>query len=117
MIAAGMITAVGDNPYLLLAVVYIAAIIMTELISNNAVAAMILPLSIAVAEVGDVHPRPFILAVTLAASLSFATPIGYQTNLMVMGPGGYKPVDYLRCGGPLAILIAATALTLLMGRL
>ncbi len=114
MIAFGTITAVGDNPYLLLAVVYLAAIIMTELISNNAVAAMLLPLSIAVAEVGGIDPRPFILAVTLAASLSFATPIGYQTNLMVMGPGGYKPVDYLRCGGPLAILIAATALTLLM---
>ncbi|MDA1049515.1 MAG: SLC13 family permease [Planctomycetota bacterium] len=117
MIATGTITAVGDNPYLLLAVVYLAAIIMTELISNNAVAAMLLPLSIAVAEVGGIDPRPFILAITLAASLSFATPIGYQTNLMVMGPGGYKPIDYLRCGGPLAILIAVTALTLLMRRL
>jgi di/tricarboxylate transporter len=117
MIATGMITAVGDNPYLLLVVVYFAAIIMTELISNNAVAAMLLPLSIAIAEVGGTDPRPFILAITLAASLSFATPIGYQTNLMVMGPGGYKPVDYLRCGGPLAILIAVTALMLLMQRL
>jgi len=117
MIATGTITAVGDNPYLLLGVIYFAAIIMTELISNNAVAAMLLPLSIAVAEVGGIDPRPFILAVALAASLSFATPIGYQTNLMVMGPGGYKPVDYLRCGGPLAILIAFTALTLLMRRL
>ena len=117
MIATGMITAVGDNPYLLLTVVYFTAIIMTELISNNAVAAMLLPLSIAVAEVGSIHPRPFILAIALAASLSFATPIGYQTNLMVMGPGGYKPIDYLRCGGPLAILIAITALAMLMWRL
>ncbi len=117
MVATATISAVGDNPFLLLAVIYFAAIIMTELISNNAVAAMLLPLSIAIAEVGGIDPRPFILAITLAASLSFATPIGYQTNLMVMGPGGYKPVDYLRCGGPLAILIAVTALTLLMRRL
>ena len=115
--ATAMITAVGENPYLLLTMLYVAAIIMTELISNNAVAAMLLPLSIAIAEVGGLDPRPFILAIALAASLSFATPIGYQTNLMVMGPGGYKPLDYLRCGGPLAILIAVTALTLLMRRL
>ncbi|MBC8356042.1 MAG: anion permease [Planctomycetes bacterium] len=117
MIADGMIGAVGNNPYLLLAVVYFVAIIMTELISNNAVAAMLLPLSIAVAAAAGLDPRPFILAITLAASLSFATPVGYQTNLMVMGPGGYKPTDYLRCGGPLAALMAATALTLLMWRL
>lgn len=117
MVAHGIIRAVGQNPYVLLAVLYVVAIVMTELISNNAVAAMLLPLGIAVAEVGSVDPRPIILAITLAASLSFATPIGYQTNLMVMGPGGYKPTDYLRCGGPLAILIAATALTLLMWRL
>lgn len=116
-IAEGIIAAVGSNPFLLLATVYLVAIIMTELISNNAVAAMLLPLSIAVAEVAGLGPRPFILAITLAASLSFATPVGYQTNLMVMGPGGYKPADYLRCGGPLALLMAATALALLMRQL
>jgi di/tricarboxylate transporter len=117
MIATGVIAAVGDNPYLLVTVLYLVAIVMTELISNNAVAAMLLPLGIAVAEVAGIDPRPLILGITLAASLSFATPIGYQTNLMVMGPGGYKPADYLRCGGPLAILIAFTALTMLMWRL
>jgi di/tricarboxylate transporter len=117
MIATGVIAAVGDNPYLLVTVLYLVAIVMTELISNNAVAAMLLPLGIAVAEVAGIDPRPLILGITLAASLSFATPIGYQTNLMVMGPGGYKPADYLRCGGPLAILIAFTALTILMWRL
>jgi di/tricarboxylate transporter len=117
MIATGVIAAVGDNPYLLVTVLYLVAIVMTELISNNAVAAMLLPLGIAVSEVAGIDPRPLILGITLAASLSFATPIGYQTNLMVMGPGGYKPADYLRCGGPLAILIAFTALTILMWRL
>ena len=55
-------------------------------------------------------PRPYIIAIAVAASLSFVTPIGYQTNLMVMGPGGYRPVDYLRAGLPLAIAVAVTAL-------
>ena len=55
-------------------------------------------------------PRPFIVAVAMAASLSFATPIGYQTNLMVMGPGGYSPRDYLKTGLPLAMLSTTTAL-------
>ncbi len=116
-IAATLIAAVNNNPYLLLAMVYLVAVLMTELISNNAVAAMLLPLAIAVAQVGDLDPRPFILAITLAASLSFATPVGYQTNLMVMGPGGYKPADYLRCGGPLAVLMAVTALLILSRQL
>ncbi|MCH2117655.1 MAG: anion permease, partial [Pirellulales bacterium] len=57
--------------------------------------------------------RPFIIAVTLAASLSFITPIGYQTNLMVMGPGGYQPRDYARVGIPLALLTALIALVLI----
>ncbi len=116
-IAATLIAAVHNNPYLLLAVVYLVAALMTELISNNAVAAMMLPLAIAVAQVGGFDPRPFIFAITLAASLSFATPVGYQTNLMVMGPGGYKPADYLRCGGPLAVLMAVTALLILSRQL
>jgi len=53
------------------------------------------------------------MAITLAASLSFVTPIGYQTNLMVMGPGGYHPSDYARCGAPLAIVIGITAMLLI----
>jgi di/tricarboxylate transporter len=117
MIAKALIDAVGDRPYLLLIVVYVLAMIFTELISNNAVAAMLLPLAIAVAEVGGHNPRPFILAIAVAASLAFATPIGYQTNLMVMGPGGYRPSDYLRCGGPLAITMAITALLMLSRQL
>ncbi|MCH5376175.1 MAG: anion permease, partial [Planctomycetes bacterium] len=55
----------------------------------------------------------FIIAITLAASLSFITPIGYQTNLMVMGPAGYRPSDYARCGLPLAIVVTTTALLLI----
>ena len=67
------------------------AAVFTETITNNAVAAMLLPIAIAVAWEGHYNPRPFIIAITLAASLSFVTPIGYQTNLMVMGPGWISP--------------------------
>jgi di/tricarboxylate transporter len=74
---------------------------------------MLIPISIEVAWEGGYDPRPFIMAISLSASLSFLTPIGYQTNLMVMGPGGYRPMDYLRCGLPLAVIVALTALTLI----
>jgi di/tricarboxylate transporter len=113
MIATAMVGWVGDHPHLLLIVVYMLTVLLTEAISNNAVAAMLVPLAIAVAWESGYNPRPFIMAITLAASLSFVTPIGYQTNLMVMGPGGYRPVDYVRCGTPLAIAIGITALLLI----
>ena len=99
--------------YLLLAVVYVVAMIFTESITNVAVAAIMIPVAISVALAGGYNPRPFIIAVTLAASLSFITPIGYQTNLMVMGPGGYQPRDYARVGIPLALLTALIALVLI----
>jgi di/tricarboxylate transporter len=113
MIARYIVTQLGERPYLLLIVVYLITVVFTEMISNNAVAAMLLPLAIAVAGEGGFHPRPFIMAITLAASLSFITPIGYQTNLMVLGPGGYHPRDYLRCGLPLALVVGVTALALI----
>jgi di/tricarboxylate transporter len=100
-------------PFALLVVVYVTSMLLTEAITNVAVASMMIPLSISVASAGGLSPRPFIMAVAIAASLSFATPIGYQTNLMVMGPGGYHPRDYLRVGGPLTLLCAATALCLI----
>ena len=112
-IADQLVGAVGDHPYLLLVVVYVLAMVFTETITNNAVAAMLLPLAAAVAWTGGHSPRPFVMAVALAASLSFATPIGYQTNLMVMGPGGYRPADYLRLGIPMALIVMATALALI----
>jgi di/tricarboxylate transporter len=104
---------VGDNPYMLLVVIYLMAAVFTEMISNTAVAAMLFPLAVAVAWEGSYSPRPFVMAITLAASLSFVTPIGYQTNLMVMGPGGYRPADYVRCGLPLAVIVGMTALLLI----
>ncbi len=112
-IASYLVQTFGSHPLLLLIVVYLMAAAFTETITNNAVAAMLLPIAIAVAWEGHFNPRPFIIAITLAASLSFVTPIGYQTNLMVMGPGGYRPVDFLKCGIPLAIVVTATALVLI----
>jgi di/tricarboxylate transporter len=97
-------------PYVLLASIYLLAMVFTEMITNVAVAAMLLPLAVGVAWSAGLNPRPFIMAIALAASLSFVTPIGYQTNLMVMGPGGYRPRDYLRVGTPLAVLMFVTAL-------
>ena len=113
MIANGIVTFVGENPRILLVTVYLLTLFFTEMISNNAVAAMFLPLAISVAEKAGHNPRPFIMAIALVASLSFVTPIGYQTNLMVMGPGGYRPWDYARCGTPLAIAVGTAALWLI----
>ncbi|MCA9173045.1 MAG: SLC13 family permease [Planctomycetales bacterium] len=112
-LAQGLVDAVGPNPIWLLLVVYALAVLMTEAITNNAVAAMLLPLAVAVAWQAGLNPRPFCMAVALAASLSFITPIGYQTNLMVMGPGGYRPMDYVKLGFPLALIVGAVALLLI----
>lgn len=112
-IAETLVSAVGDNPWLLLVVVYVLAMILTEAITNNAVAAMLLPLAAAVAWQAGYSPRPYVMAVALAASLSFITPIGYQTNLMVMGPGGYRPSDYLKVGVPMALVVMTVALLLI----
>lgn len=101
------------KPYVLLAVIYLVSQMFTETITNVAVASIMLTVSVSVAVVGGYDPRPFIIAVTLAASLSFVTPIGYQTNLMVMGPGGYQPRDYWKVGWPLALLMTCAALVLI----
>jgi di/tricarboxylate transporter len=104
---------IGNHPFAMLLALYLLTVIFTETITNNAVAAILIPLAASLAWAGDVSPRPFIIAVALGASLSFVTPIGYQTNLMVMGPGGYRPADYMRTGLPLAIGVGVTAMLLI----
>ncbi len=104
-VAGGMVELAQGVDWLTLAAVYGATLLATELITNNAAAALMFPLAISTAASLKVSPIPFIIAVMMAASAGFATPIGYQTNLMVYGPGGYKFSDYVRLGIPLDILI------------
>jgi di/tricarboxylate transporter len=93
----------GYGPYAVLAALYLLSAVLTELISNNAVAAMLTPIAIGIAQELGVDARPFVVAVMFASSASFVTPIGYQTNTYVYGAGGYKFADFSRIGLPLAI--------------
>jgi di/tricarboxylate transporter len=104
-ITHGIISGVGGSPWLSLAAIYGVTLVVTELITNNAAAALMFPFALATAQNLEVNPVAFVVAVMMAASAGFATPIGYQTNLMVYGPGGYRFGDYLRIGVPLDILI------------
>ncbi|KPQ34202.1 MAG: Citrate transporter [Phormidesmis priestleyi Ana] len=103
-IANGFIRLAGSNPFWVLVAVYAITTILTEIITNNAAAALIFPIALAIANQLDVSYLPFVIAIMVAASASFATPIGYQTNLMVYGPGGYKFSDFMRVGIPLNLL-------------
>jgi di/tricarboxylate transporter len=104
-IAMSGLQLVGDNPWLALLVIYGLTTLLTEIITNNAAAVLMFPIAQSTAESLDVSFWPFIVCLMMAASASFATPIGYQTNLMVYGPGGYRFSDFLRIGLPLNILL------------
>jgi di/tricarboxylate transporter len=111
-IAEAVLRGLGGNPWLALVAVYVITSAFTELITNNAAAVLIFPIAEATAERLDVSFWPFVFVIMMAASASFATPIGYQTNLMVYGPGGYRFSDYVRMGLPLNLLLGAVAVTL-----
>lgn len=100
----------AETPYAALIAMYVATMILTELITNNAAAALMFPFGLSLAERLGVSPMPFCIAVMFAASASFSTPIGYQTNLMVYGPGGYRFGDFFRLGIPMQLAAAAVAL-------
>ena len=101
------------QPYVLLATIYFITMILTEISSNVATAIIMVPIAIAVSGQIGLESRPFVFAVAFAASASFITPIGYQTNLMVYGPGGYKFSDFIRVGLPLSLLLFLTAVIIL----
>ena len=94
----------GLGPIGVLAAMYIITSIFTEIITNNAAAALVFPIAFAAAQQLNVDPKPFFVAIAIAASASFSTPIGYQTNLIVQAIGGYKFIDYLKIGTPLNLL-------------
>jgi di/tricarboxylate transporter len=99
----GMTDTLG--PYALLAILFIITNLFTEIITNNAAAALAFPIAISVAHQLGVCPTPFFIVICVAASSSFSTPIGYQTNLIVQGVGGYKFTDFVKVGLPLNILV------------
>jgi di/tricarboxylate transporter len=97
----------------ILAAILLATMLMTELLSNNAAAALMLPIGIAAASEAGLDPRPFAIAVLIGASCSFLTPIGYQTTTMVYGMGGYRFADFTRLGAPLTLLTIVTSVILI----
>ena len=105
MIASHIINMANDlGPYALLAIIFIITNLFTELITNNAAAALSFPIALSVATQLGVNPAPFFVVICIAASSSFSTPIGYQTNLIVQGVGGYKFTDFVKVGLPLNLI-------------
>jgi len=111
MIVGQVVDLTKDHgPIILLAAFYILTSVLTEIISNNAVAALLAPIAIGVATTLGFDPKPFLVAVMFGGSASFATPIGYQTNTFVFGAGGYKFGDFVKIGLPLNIIMFITAI-------
>ena len=105
--AGHFIRLAGDGPWFSLLIIYAMTLLLTELLTNNTAAVLAFPIAMATAANLGVSPMPFIMVVMIAASCGFATPLGYQTHLMVFGPGGYHFSDYLRIGIPLDLLFLA----------
>jgi di/tricarboxylate transporter len=102
----GLVAALGHaSPVIFLSVFYLLTNLLTQLLSNNAVAVLLVPIALNLSVTLGVDPKPLLMAVAFAASASFMTPMGYQTNAIVMGPGGYTVRDYLRIGVPLSLIM------------
>ncbi len=102
-IARQAVGLVAGNPWLVLSMLYLTTSILTEMVTNNAAALILFPIAMAMAGQMDVNFTPFVFAIMMGGSASFATPIGYQCNMMVYGPGGYRFSDFLKIGVPMNI--------------
>ena len=111
-LAGSFLALVGTHAYAALAVLYLCTVIVGAVVTNNAAAVIMFPIATSLATTLGVSPMPFAITVIMAASASFMTPIGYQTNLMVYGPGGYRFMDFVRLGLPLTILVGAISIAL-----
>jgi di/tricarboxylate transporter len=112
-VIAGLVVSVaGANPWLALAAIYLATNLVTETVTNNAAVALMFPVALQTTAALGVDPMPFVMVIMMAGSASFSTPLGYQTNLMVYGPGGYRFGDYVRVGVPMNLLVGILAVTL-----
>jgi di/tricarboxylate transporter len=104
-VATSIIDLSSGNPGMTLALMFLVTSLLSAFATNNAAAVIMFPVALSTASGLQVSALPFIIALMVAASASFATPIGYQTNLMVFGPGGYRFSDFMRIGLPLTLLV------------
>jgi len=109
-LAASIAAIAGNDAFIALCLVYVATVVVTELVTNNAAGVLMFPIAMAAAAQSGAHFMPFVIAVMIAASAGFVTPIGYQTNLMIYGPGGYRFGDFVRFGLPMNVFVGITAL-------
>ncbi|RMH39679.1 MAG: SLC13 family permease [Deltaproteobacteria bacterium] len=111
-IAHGLVGVAGDDAWWAFAAVCIATTLLTEVVTNAAAAVVMVPIALQTAAGLGADPMPFVVGIMISASAAFATPLGYQTNLMVYGPGGYRLTDFVRAGVPLSALVLATNIAL-----
>jgi len=112
-VAEGILAASSGHPVLTLVLVYLSVSVLTEVITNNAAAVLVLPVVLSMTTALGIAPEPYVIAVMMAASASFATPLGYQTNMMVFGPGGYRFMDFVKVGLPMNLVIGAVTVTVI----
>ena len=109
-LARGIFTVAGTDPLLALVALYGVTVVLTELVTNTASAVVVFPIAVSLSEQCDASLYPFVVTIMVAASAGFMTPIGYQTNLMIYGPGGYRFWDFVRFGAPLSLITGIVAL-------
>jgi di/tricarboxylate transporter len=112
-VAAGILEFSQGDVLLTILLVYLVVSVLTEVITNNAAAVLVIPIVLSMTNSMGVAAEPFVIAVMMAASASFATPLGYQTNMMVFGPGGYRFSDFVRVGLPMNVFIGAVTVVVI----